>query len=250
MKKLLLAVLAALTFSMGALSAEEDKIPFQKHNPNFITFGNQQDQTLLQFSFKYAVLKNRDLFIGYTQTSWWRLYDDSSPFYLTHYNPEVFYQLRTEVPGLNMITFGFFEHKSNGMSGAQSRSYDSSYIKFTTDIWKFQLVNKFYAMYNLDGGNYDLVKYTGWWNPSLAYRFHVIDYFVYESIAVGFAAGGVAPDFINRGAVSVDLTFGIPFMNDQITPMLTFQYFRGYGVNLYDYDKLSQNFRAGIVLYR
>lgn len=250
MKKLLLAALAAITLSAGALSAEEDQMPFQKYKPNYITFGDKKDQTLLQFSFKYAVLKNKDLYIGYTQTSWWNLYNDSSPFYLTHYNPEIFYPWRTKVPGLDVITFGFYEHKSNGREGAASRSYDSSYIKFTTDLGKFELNNKFYAMYNLDGGNYDLVKYTGWWNSSIAYRFHVIDYFVYESIAVGLTAGGITPDLINRGGVSVDLTFGIPFLNDELTPMLTLQYFRGYGVNLFDYDKLSQNFRAGIVLYR
>lgn len=248
MKKLI-GLLFAFLATFGSLTADE--IPFSKYKPNYITFGDTKDQTLLQFSFKYAVIKNQNLYIGYTQTSWWMLYNPSSPFYLTHYNPEIFYPWQIGKPWLTALTFGFFEHKSNGRDGSASRSYDSSYIKFTHDIWKFELTNKFYTMYNLDGGNYDLVEYTGWWNSSIGYKFHLIDQFMYESIAIGVYGGGKgAPDFINRGGISADLTFAVPFVEDKFTPMITFQYFRGYGVNLFDYNTLQQNFRAGIVLYR
>lgn len=248
MKKLIVIVLLLLS-SWGAFATDE--IPFSKYKPNYITFGDQKDQTLLQFSFKYAVIKDQHLYVGYTQTSWWRIYDNSSPFYLTHYNPEVFYPWRTGLPGLTSITFGLFEHKSNGRDGIASRSYDSSYVKLTSDLGHFELATKFYTMYNLDGGNYDLMQYTGWWNATLAYKFHLIDQFVYESIAVGLYSGGkYGIDIINRGGFNADLTFGVPFLSDRLTPMFTLQYFRGYGVNLFDYNTLQQNIRFGVVLYR
>lgn len=249
MKKLILSLVLTFTCLFG-LSADPE-LPFSKYKPNYITFGDKRDQTLLQFSFKYAVIKDQHLYIGYTQTSWWKLYDESSPFYLTHYNPEIFYPWHIGLPGLTTITFGLFEHKSNGQAGLLSRSYDSSYLKLTSDIGHFELSAKFYGMYNLDGGNYDLVQYIGWWNATLAYKFHLIDQFVYESIAVGLYAGGKNGfDVINRGGFNADLTFGIPFWKDNFTPMFTIQYFRGYGVNLYDYNTLQQNIRFGIVLYR
>lgn len=249
MKKLFLSLLLLLS-GLSGLKAEDDKVPFSKYKPNFITFGDKKDQTLLQFSFKYAVIKNQNFFIGYTQTSWWNIYNPSSPFYITHYNPELFYLWQLDSKVLTSVTFGFYEHKSNGRDGDASRSMDSSYVKFTKEIGHFELSSKFFGMYNLDSGNRDLVQYIGWWNAMIGYKFHLIDHFMYESIALGFYAGGVKPDLVGRGGLSADLTFAVPFIKDEFTPMITFQYFRGYGVNLFDYDQFQQNFRAGIVLYR
>lgn len=252
-KKLILIAL----ISAATISAAEPKIEptptfaFSRYKPNYITFGDKKDQTLLQFSFKYAVIKNQNLFIGYTQTSWWNLYNDSSPFYLTHYNPELFYLWNIDWNALKSVTFGFYEHKSNGRDGSASRSLDSSYVQITSALWRFEWVNKFYALYKLDSGNSDLRDYVGWWRTGLAFKFDLLDELVEEAISIHAYAGGTdGLNIINRGGLELDLTFGIPFLGDRFAPMLTIQYFRGYGVNLFDYGVFQQNLRAGIVLYR
>lgn len=231
-------------------TTDSEVLAFSRYKPNFFTFGDQKDQTLLQFSFKYALIKNHNLFLGYTQTSWWNLYNESSPFFLTHYNPEIFYLWDVKTGPLKSVTFGLYEHKSNGRDGAASRSMDSSYLQFTTIAWRFEWVNKFFMLYNLDTANNNLRDYIGWWRTGLSYKFDLMDELIEEAISVHAYAGGLGDNILTRGGLEVDVTFGVPFLGDKFAPMLTFQYFRGYGVNLFDYQIFQQTFRAGIVLYR
>ena len=76
-----------------------------------------------QFSFKVQLWEKMfwgqgDLFFGYTQLSFWQLYDKdmSSPFRETNYEPEIFFKFDTDfnVLGLRnrLITIGF-NHESN-----------------------------------------------------------------------------------------------------------------------------------------
>lgn len=231
-------------------NSESETLAFSRYKPNYMTFGDMKDQTLLQFSFKYALIKDSNLYFGYTQTSWWNIYNTSSPFFLTHYNPELFYLWQLNKWSFKSVTFGLYEHKSNGRDGKESRSMDSSYLQVTSALWRFEWVNKAFVLYNLDTANSNLRDYIGWWRTGLAYKFDLLDELVEESISVHTYAGGMGTNILTRGGVEVDLTFGIPFLGEKFAPMLTFQYFRGYGVNLFDYATFQQTFRAGLVFYR
>jgi phospholipase A1 len=73
--------------------------------------------------------KDMDLWFGYTQRSFWQLYnsDDSAPFRETNYEPEALLNFRTDIDFLGMkaraVQVGF-NHQSNGRSEPLSRSWN------------------------------------------------------------------------------------------------------------------------------
>lgn len=67
------------------------------------------------------------LYFGYTQNSFWHLYDDSAPFFDNNYNPQLFlfvdmrdFGFSSLVPSPRLLV----EHESNGRGGTESRSWN------------------------------------------------------------------------------------------------------------------------------
>lgn len=94
----------------------------------------RKEEAKYQISFKVPLLTGlledrTTLWFGYTQQSFWQVYnrDDSAPFRETNYEPEIFlrYQAGWDIgPGtLNGVTIGF-NHQSNGQSEPRSRSWN------------------------------------------------------------------------------------------------------------------------------
>lgn len=110
---------------------------FESYRPNYFLFGDQEDQVLFQFSFRYNIWPSQNrlqAFLGYTQRSWWDVYDldGSSPFRENNYSPELFFRYRFREPpiaeGLDQIQFGY-QHQSNGEDSIRSRSWDRVYVE-------------------------------------------------------------------------------------------------------------------------
>jgi phospholipase A1 len=134
-------------------------LPFTYNsNPNRDTYGaageNKPSNIEVKFQISFKVLlwekifwDKGDLFFGYTQLSFWQLYDKklSSPFRETNYEPEVFFKFDTDfnVLGLRnrLITFGF-NHESNGKSGALSRSWNRIFAVIAADRGNFAIALK------------------------------------------------------------------------------------------------------------
>ncbi|MGB1272465.1 MAG: phospholipase A, partial [Endozoicomonas sp.] len=75
-----------------------------------------------------------DIYVAYTNTSWWQAYNDNSaPFRETNHEPEIFLALPTryQLSGfeLNTVMLGL-SHQSNGRSGRISRSRNRLYANF------------------------------------------------------------------------------------------------------------------------
>ncbi|MEO0814116.1 MAG: phospholipase A, partial [Myxococcota bacterium] len=107
---------------------------FEAYRPNYFLFGDQEDQILFQFSFRYNLWPQEEnrlgVFLAYTQRSWWDLYafDDSSPFTENNYSPELVFRWRYRRfgvlgTGFDQVQFGF-QHQSNGEDSVESRSWD------------------------------------------------------------------------------------------------------------------------------
>ena len=106
-------------------------------NPNN-TVKDQQNLTSteakFQISLKTKALENilgnnGDLWLGYTQSSRWQVYnsEESRPFRETNYEPEASLMFRTnyEILGLNARLLGVtLNHQSNGRSDPLSRSWN------------------------------------------------------------------------------------------------------------------------------
>lgn len=120
--------------------------PINTYKTNYFSInnwpGNKSSQAKFQISMKFSVLKPDlyifkrsyfPIYIGYTQKSLWNIGQPSAPFEETNYNPELFldYQVNRTIYNrlkLRNITVGLFEHESNGMSEADSRSWNRQYI--------------------------------------------------------------------------------------------------------------------------
>ena len=105
-----------------------------------------------QLSLKAPLVKGiwngyGDLYVAYTNTSWWQAYNDfSAPFRETNHEPEVFASFLMNEPlplgfKLRAVDIGL-SHQSNGRSGDLSRSWNRIYAEFVLENGDFYAVIK------------------------------------------------------------------------------------------------------------
>lgn len=201
-----------------------------------------------QISFKVLTWKkmfgdNGDLFVAYTQRSYWQLYDEafSSPFRETNYEPEVFVKFDTDfnVVGLkNRFIIIGFNHQSNGQSEPLSRSWNRIYAAFVAERGNLAMILK--PWYRIpeneeDDDNPDIEKYLGYGELVAAYRFkeHVLSLMLRNNLRVKE----------NKGSVELGWSFPI---THKVRGYV--QYFNGYGESLIDYDDTANRVGFGVML--
>ena len=122
-------------------SSKTNNTPSSPNPQNQVLAASTQDDRDLkfQFSIKHDLAdmgKHGSLWFGYTQQSFWQLYDaiNSRPFRENNYEPELIYSLRPNelLPefALNPDIFNIgLVHQSNGQSNPRSRSWNRIYIQ-------------------------------------------------------------------------------------------------------------------------
>ncbi len=212
----------------------------------------QNTEGKFQISFKVKLWedimdKDMDLWFGYTQLSFWQLYNKtfSSPFRETDYEPEVLLNFRTnyDLFGLKGRTINVgVNHQSNGRSGSLSRSWNRLVANFGFEKDAFNLLVK--TWYRVpesarDDDNPDIDKYLGYgelwgfyyWNQ------HRLGAMVRNNLRPGD----------NKGAVQLDWSFPFPFIkNRRFSGYI--QYFSGYGESLIDYNAYVNRIGIGFML--
>ncbi len=246
------------------------------HYPNYILFGgysptklykNTDDNNLttnprhkneaqFQVSIKVPIFNNifnsqGDLFVAYTQNSFWQIYDkdDSSPFRETNYQPEVFWQvdkINKNRFGLNTIRFGGI-HQSNGQSAPKSRSWNR------TELHMLFEANNFFYGFNAwsrwdEPYENDINNTRDDDNPLLT------DYIGNQKIFIGFKykrfentltyQNDITDFKTDKGSVTLDIAF--PSHNNNFDYFL--RYFNGYGESLIDYDKKIERYSIGVMI--
>ncbi len=212
--------------------------------------GKEQAEAKFQISVKKPII--HDLFnldetinFGYTQTSWWQIYKESSPFRETNYKPEIFIDIpygKKDKTALKWLKFGFI-HESNGQSGDKSRSWNRIY--FTSS---FQAQNLFIfptVWYRIseskeEDDNPDILKYLGYGNLTFIYPYKSNTFKLLLRNNLRFNND-------NKGYAQFDWTF--PFFNFK-NAFGYFQLSSGYGDSLIDYDKEINRISFGISLSR
>jgi phospholipase A1 len=210
---------------------------------------NKPSNTEVKFQFSFKVLLwekmfwgNGDLFFGYTQLSFWQLYDKdmSSPFRETNYEPEVFFKFDTDFNVLGfrnrLITIGF-NHESNGRGQELSRSWNRVFGVFAADRGNLFIALK--PWYRIpedddDDDNPNIEKYMGYGELFGAYRLkgHIFSFMLRNNLRQN-----------NRGAV--ELGWSYPILTNL---RLYAQYFNGYGESLADYDHSVNRIGIGVML--
>lgn len=244
---------------------------FIRHRPNYIlpiTWSDNPNQTpssprlgvtgydyelareeaKYQISFKVPLLtgfmdKRATLWFGYTQKSFWQLYnrDDSAPFRETNYEPEIFLRYQTDWnigPGrLNTVHLGI-SHQSNGQSEPRSRSWNRiiGLGTYTYGRWLFMVKPWIRLPEGNTDDNEDIESYLG--NGS----YHAI-YRLTEDRTFSLKLLNNLRSSDNK--TSVEFGYSFP-MGDNVKGFV--HYYNGYGESLIDYNERIQSVGLGIML--
>jgi phospholipase A1 len=206
------------------------------------------EEVAFQLSLKVKVWEDifsqkADLWVAYTQRSFWQFYnfEDSSPFRETNYEPELLLNLRTDYRVLGLrgrfINLGF-NHQSNGQSEPLSRSW-----------------NRIVANAGFEGGNFSFLL-KGWYrlpesaadddNPNIEDYLgngEIWAYYFWKGNRFGVMLRNNLDFHTNRSTVQLEWSFPIL---ERIGGYL--QYFNGYGESLLDYNHRANRIGIGFIL--
>jgi phospholipase A1 len=221
--------------------------------PNQLPFSNDgvhisNQEAKLQLSIKVKIWDgllgdNGDLWATYTQQSFWQVYNKSSPFRDTSYEPSLLFGWRSNfsVLGLRARLLGLeLNHESNGRGDPRGLSRS----------W-----NRIIGKAVFERGNF-VAETRAWWripeprsddnNPDIQ------DYLGNGDVLLSWAKGGHTLSALLRGKLSFDrprggaeLSWSFPVRGaDNLHGYV--QYYQGYGESLIDYNAKSQRIGLGV----
>ena len=220
-------------------TSKKNEFPHSPNPQNTV----DEDQNLKSMEAKFQIsLKtkavenlfgnNGDLWLGYTQSSRWQVYnsEESRPFRETNYEPEASLMFRTNynLLGLNGRLLGLtLNHQSNGRSDPLSRSWNRVILNLGFEKDNFALmVRPWYRIEEdfKDDNNPDIKNYIGRGDLTAFYRWNYNDF----SLMLRHSLKG-GDD--SHGAMQFDWAFPI---KGKLRGH--FQLFDGYGESLIDYN--------------
>ncbi|HRT03514.1 MAG TPA: phospholipase A [Candidatus Diapherotrites archaeon] len=253
MKKILFFIFFIfITNSFVFASEYED--PVSLYKDNYLIIGDKDDQTKFQISLKYNLIYPSKLgfFAGYTQKSFWKTYDNSSPFYETNYEPEIFYQFisgnnifgNIQIPLIDYIQISPAHHLSNGRDREASRGMNTYYseIQFSYgDIYNIGFNIKYFNYYNLSSKNKDYNDYRKNYESKIFFKIKSknVKYLDKEEISCRFSGNPIDKGFF-------EVTGKVRIITTYFQPKIYIQYWQGYGEFLIDYNVKEKRFRVGI----
>lgn len=237
------------------LVSETDRLSF--HRPLVMLpvtlspqYEGENTEVLFQISLKQRLF-NRNFFFGYTQKSFWQLYDgnDSRPFRETNYSPELFYRWKPEfekLPGLGLDAG--FDHESNGKELPASRSWNrivgAIYHESPTQLLHLRL---WYRIPEDKDRAVDDPKRDD--NPDI-YRYYGYGELRYQQLLFGESrhmAALMVRGNPSTGKGAVELNYSIPFADYAYWNVYAWN---GYGESLADYNRSTTRFGIGFMLAR
>lgn len=188
--------------------------------------------------------RRADLWFGYTQQSYWQIYnvDESAPFRETNYEPELLVNYRANLGlglgGLRLRTLtAALNHQSNGRTEPMSRSWNRVIGQVGLESGPLTLLLK--GWYRIpesrsDDDNRDIDDYFG---PG-----ELQAYYLKEKHRFGMM---LRNNFQSENRTTVQLEWSYPILEKV---GIYVQYFNGYGENLLDYDQHANRIGLGFIL--
>ena len=197
---------------------------------------------------------------AYTQTSYWQLFIDSSPFRETNYKPELFvtfpFYHKLDMIGMKAITFGY-KHASNGQpdstDAVPEREYtDGPYKNSRSRSWNRLYVRGYFQWQNF------FAELTLWHRMQEEYATNdnpdITDFYGDGALELGYVHKKLLtrltlrPSF-SSGNVSGELEMSYPVpLSDNVFFYL--QGFSGYGQSLIDYNAYVNQVGFGLSISR
>lgn len=198
-----------------------------------------------QISFKERLTNaelpfNTYMFLTYTQKSFWNIFEKSSPFSETNYNPSIgigkFFVSKDQYLHVVALTI---EHESNGKDSTSSRSWNRISMHYMIPLSKkASLFVKAWIPFGYKTDNPDLIKYEGYGEINYIQKSDN-ERFILD---VTFQKGAT---WDNKGAVNTQVAFRLSKSTNQY---LSIQYYYGYAESLINYHEKTQMIRMGIVI--
>ena len=232
-------------------SSNINKTPDSPNPDNTVTdpIGYDSTEAKFQISFKTKAMENifgdnGDLWLAYTQSSRWQVYnsDESRPFRETNYEPEALLVFRNNYSILGwkgrMAAVGL-NHQSNGRSLPLSRSWNRVMFNVGLDRENWSLMIRPWIRISeekKDDDNHDITDYMGRGDVTLVHtrNGHILSLMGRHSFKGGDRS---------HGALQFD--WGFPITN-QLRGHV--QVFDGYGESMIDYNHRSTYIGMGISL--
>jgi len=212
---------------------------------------------------KISVVKGMDVWVTYTQLSFWQLYNSafSAPFRDINYEPELLINFRTDYEILGFkgrfINVGF-NHQSNGRSRPLSRSWNRMVANIGLERNNFGLQLK--TWYRLpededNDDNPDLTRYVGygelwstlyWKDMRLAMMLR--NNFRRDNLGAIQLDWSIPPSTLGKLLLGrlVSHAWIDRYLSDKFS--LYVQYFNGYGEGLMDYNKSINRISIGLMI--
>ena len=231
-------------------SSNQNERPQSPNPDNTVATSQNLDsiETKFQISFKTKAWENLfgdngDVWMGYTQSSRWQVYNgkQSRPFRETNYEPEVLLVFRNNysIGGWKgrMATVGI-NHQSNGRADPFSRSWNRVVfnVGLDRDNWALTLRPWIRISDGNDDDNPDIEDYMGRGDATLVHTIgqHQLSLMARHSLRSGDRA---------HGALQFD--WGFPIHNALRGHL---QVFDGYGESMIDYNHRSTYIGLGVSL--
>ncbi|EQC45672.1 phospholipase A [Bacteriovorax sp. Seq25_V] len=207
---------------------------------------NRRIEAEFQISFLFLISKDTfnsdfNLFVGYTQQSWWQVYNKpwSRQFRETNYNPEIFARNVMDNPtkflGGEIVAYDFgYMHQSNGQIQELSRSWDRLFVRGAFVFGKTIVTpTLWYRLPDPDkkDENPDTEKFIGFGEIRVDR--------VYGRNRLGLR---VIPGTHSMG---VELSHSYP-LTEGVRLFTKINY--GYGMSLIDYNHKAERFGIGVTL--
>jgi phospholipase A1/A2 len=209
----------------------------------------KKPEAAFQFSVKVKLWQNAfhaplDLWFGYTQRSFWQIYNfaDSSPFRDTNYEPELLLNFRTDYNVLGLkgrfINFGI-NHQSNGQTEPLSRSWNRAVLNFGFEKEPFNFLLKTWCRIPESADTDDnpgIERYLGYGE--------LWTYYFLKKHRFGLMLRDNFGLHKNRGAIQAEWSF--PLVFERVAGYV--QYYNGYGETLLDYNHRANRIGLGFIL--
>jgi phospholipase A1 len=248
-----LRVYKQIYFLAYSHSSQPNNAPTSPNPQNQVPYSYPLDNKEMKFQISvkgHMMGENRHtLWFGYTQLSFWQIYDTahSGPFRDTNHEPELIYSFRPENlslgSGINVsILNAAIVHQSNGQALPRSRSWNRHYVQAGLerdfgDNGKLVLLPRLWK--RIGGGTADDD------NPDIAH------YLGHGDLEARYYYGqGVMSAIVRRHSLQLDFAMPAPLLLGIKLHNTNFhlQFFDGYGETLIDYNQRHRTFGLGISL--
>ncbi|HEY0973939.1 MAG TPA: phospholipase A [Solimonas sp.] len=246
-----------LARDLDVFTLVNDRHGLSFHKPMYVwpisyspDYYGENTELIFQVGLKQRLFA-RNFFFGYTQKSFWQVYnsDDSRPFRETNYNPELFYRWKPDRAGCRGCGLDIgIDHESNGQEVTESRSWNRIILALYRESGDTLLHLR--AWYRIPedpkktpddpkgDDNPDIEDYYGHGELRLQRKLFGARNHMAALMVRGNPSTG-------KGALQID--YSLPLADDAFW---SFNLWHGYGESLIDYNTSITRLSVGIMLAR